>query len=278
MTQNVVIFSCVVRLRSMRWSRSSTSGSTLTTWSVQIRRRCGTGPSDRTFRALADAVDQINDTNRDISDAVREIGFGLGSAGHELTETTDWFGDLLAVVPRRQRDRLGRWEYALDLVEGWLAGATAQDRHADGGVDGVELLRYRLHQHYDRCHALGINAADVFALVVVDLGQPVELDPFTRQLANDQLNDALSAEFRCGETFALFDHGRAVVLCDRRGELAGVVGSLVNALCLAVGPESSPHGWVEPLPLDRFHVWALVAELAEGAGHVDIASVSATIR
>jgi hypothetical protein len=188
-----------------------------------------------------------------------------------LSDATNWFGDLLELFPRRQRERLGRWECSVDLAEGWLAGATVQDRRAVGGVDGAELLRYRLHQHYDRCSALGMTAAEEFALIVIDLGQPTDLDTAASQIANEHLNDVVVDEFRSGETIALFEHGRAVILCERIPGLPELVGSLVDALRRTVGAAASPHGWVEPLPLDRVHVWGLVDELTAGAGHSDCA-------
>jgi hypothetical protein len=259
----------------MMWSRPAKSQSMITQWSVQVRRHWGTGPSDRTFRGLNDAVNRLSCADSAASDAVRDIGVGLGSAGHALSDATNWFGDLLELFPRRQRERLGRWECSVDLAEGWLAGVTVQDRRVSGGVDGAELLRYRLHQHYDRCSALGMTAASEFALIVIDLGHGDDVDALTGQLANEQLNDVLVATFRSGETIALFEHGRAVVLCERTIALAELVRSLVDGLQSSMGTQASPHGWVEPLPLDRVHVWGLVDELTSGAGHSDCAIGSA---
>jgi hypothetical protein len=235
-------------------------------WSLHVQHSGGSGPSESTLRTMAGPVARLEGSNASASDAVREIGAAFGSAGHALADSAKWFAELLTLFPRRQRERLECWEHSVDLAEGWLAGATVQDRRVSGGVDGAELLRYRLHQHYDRCLALGMNTAEEFALVVIDLGQSAELDSATRQVANDRLNDALFGEFRSGETVALFENGRAVVLCERRGTLANVVRSLVEALRHSVGDGAAPHGWVEPLPFDRVHVWGLVEELTGGAG------------
>jgi hypothetical protein len=253
----------------MNWSKASRIRSTTVEWSIEVRRHWGTGPSDRTFRDLTDAVQRLSNTDSGLSAAVRDIGAGLGAAGHALMDTTNWFADLIAVLPRRQRDRVSSWEHAVDLTEGWLAGTTQQERSVFGGVDGAELLLYRLHQQYDRCTALDVCAAHQFALIVIDLGQSRELDPATRLLANERLNDAIITEFRSGETVALFDNGRAVVLCERSEALPTMVRSLIETLKHTLGShgDTAPHGWIEPLPLGRSHVAGLVAELAVGSGH-----------
>jgi hypothetical protein len=124
-------------------------------------------------------------------------------------------------------------------------------------------LRLALEQCYDRCDAIGANASESYSLVVLDADSGL-LPPVSRAAAMAAISSHARRAFAAGEPMAATPTGRLLVLADRSPDLPTVVRSIVTTC------EASPllagcsrvQGWVEPLPPDRTHIDAYLAELA----------------
>jgi hypothetical protein len=127
-------------------------------------------------------------------------------------------------------------------------------------MGALELV---LEQCYDRCEALDVDPSVRYALVVLDVDSGL-LPPVARAAAMTALASQARRAFTAGEPMAATPTGRLLILVERTPELAVVVRSVV-AIC-EVSPLlagcSRVQGWVEPLPPDRSHLWAHLAELA----------------
>lgn len=231
----------------------------LTRWLQHVQKSWGDGPHINTLRGLLDSLRGLWDQSVEPADVAQRFGIECGERGHSLGDATAWFSALTEQMPRQRRAQVDRWQVAVRLSEGWMQGVERAERDHGGAMSTVEVLRLRINQQYDRCSALGLDAAAEHTLAIID-ARP-DAGKGSVELAR-RMQDLAFEYFAAGETVAV-DQLRLIVLTPRTPELATTVRALVDELS-GLTRAASFHGWIEPLPTDRRHVGELINELAPG--------------
>jgi hypothetical protein len=229
-------------------------------WRRRVRAGWGDGPHWHTIDGADALVQQVVDEPGEASAAFRELGRRCGADGHTLDDVVGWTTELLAACPRRVRRRLDQRDLAVVLTAGWADGSFARPESRRVAAP-VASLHLRLREHYDHCHALGVDPSTLVAVVVLDADTGPQ-GPVTRDAVSEVLADAARGAFGRGETIAVTPTGRILVLADRTAGLASVVRCVVDAV------QHDPavtgcrvQGWVEPIARDRRHLDAHLADL-----------------
>ena len=114
---------------------------------------------------------------------------------------------------------------------------------------------------HDQCSALGLDARQVYALVVIDVdlaGRP----PLFRDAARVVVADRVGATFNTGETVCETG-GPIVVLASRTPQLSAQLADLETRIASLAILESSPVlVWVEDLPDEPSHIDQFLLDLA----------------
>jgi hypothetical protein len=244
-------------------SLTTDRGTILVEWRRRVRAGWGLGPHWHTIDGTAALVRTLLDGTADPCAVLGELGRRCGHDGHPFDQVTAWTNELIEVLPRRLRRRVDQRRAAVALANGWAEGALER-RHARGtGVAPMGALQMALEQCYDRCEAVGTDAAATYALVVLDVDSGL-LPPIPRAAAMAAVASHARRVFAAGEPMAATPTGRLLVLVERSPQLSTTVSSVV-ATC-EVSPLlagcSRVQGWVEPLPRDRAHLDAHLADLA----------------
>jgi hypothetical protein len=199
------------------------------------------------------------------SGALERFARRMGSHGWSLADVANWVTRLSdAAGPAGVR--LDTFAAGVAVGQGWSASVLhgrADDAITDAltGLSTLPVLGLRLRQVHEQCEALGLDARDVYALVVVDVdvaGRP----PLFRDATRVVVSDRVAAMFCTGETVCETG-GPIVVLASRVPALADQIAQLDASLrSLAVLEETSVLVWIEDLPADPGLIDQLLADLA----------------
>ncbi len=228
---------------------------TIRAWRDEVRAGWGDGPHDTTLDDLRDVVTGLIGGEVDAATALSSIGVAAGRDGHPLDHVWAWLDALFAQLPRVRRAELDRRELAVAVAGAWAIGVLE--------VDGDRLperspalLELRLRQLYEQCAAVGADAADEYALAVVDVGGAGA--PSTWLAA--AVGELVGAFGR--EVVAVLRADRLAIVVPRRGGVATTVHDVQQRL----GDVHALRGatiraWVEPLAPDPSHLAGHLAGL-----------------
>jgi hypothetical protein len=187
----------------------------------------------------------------EIGGALDRFGRRMGGDGWTLSDVADWI-DRLADAAGPAAEPLRTFDAGIRLGEGWSAGYL-HGLHDEGctdpltGLVTLPVLGLRLRQVHDQCETLGVDATQVYGLVVVDVdlaGRP----PLLRHAARVVVADRIAAAFRSGETVCETG-GPFVVLVSRTPALPATVAALeATVTSLAILDTAAVMVWVEDLP------------------------------
>jgi hypothetical protein len=201
--------------------------------------------------AAAAVVDALLHRPIELDAALERFGRRVGTEGWALADGAEWL-DRLASLAAREADALRRFDAGIAFAEGWATGFLhgVREEATTNPVTGLAtlpLLGLRLHQLYDQCRALGIDAPTAFGLLVVDLDLGA-LPPIIRDATRAVVADRVRATFHGGETICDADPA-IVALVSRTPELNVRTTLLEGALHripeLATAPALL---WLETLP------------------------------
>jgi hypothetical protein len=180
--------------------------------------------------ALHECAEQLVETlasdRARISSALARFGRQAGTDGWTLGDVSSWLEALIALGEATSRPLAG-FDAGTALASGWAEGflrGTTVDGCLDPatGLVTLPVLRVRLDQVNDQCRSLGLDPADVYALVVADLVMP-GVGPLRRHALHASLAEEVRAVFHSGETLAIHG-GRVLVLASRTPELPVKIG------------------------------------------------------
>jgi hypothetical protein len=198
------------------------------------------------------------------SGALERFARRMGSHGWCLADVANWVARLSeAAGPAGAR--LRTFDAGVAVGQGW--SSSVLHRAGDAGITDaltglstLPVLGLRLQQVHDQCRALGVDARDAYALVVVDVdvaGRP----PLFRDATRVVVADRVAASFCTGETVCQTS-GLIVVLASRVPYLVDQIAELEASLrSLAVLEETSLLVWLEDLPADPSLIDQLLADL-----------------
>jgi hypothetical protein len=217
------------------------------------------------FETAQDLAETLLDRPDEIAGALDRFGRRMGSDGWTLNDVAEWI-DRLADAAGPAAGPLRSFEAGIALGQGWSAGflrGLRDDGCTDAltGLATVPVLGLRLQQVHDQCAALGVNAWQVYALVVIDVdlaGRP----PLFRDAARVVVADRVAATFNTGETVCETG-GPIVVLASRTPVLNAQLADLGTRISGLAILESSPVlVWVEDLPDQPDHIDQFLLDLA----------------
>jgi hypothetical protein len=197
--------------------------------------------------------------------AVERFARRMGAHGWSLADVASWVAHL-----GRAAGAAGAWlkrfEAGVAVGQGWSASvlhSLADDGITDAltGLSTPPVLGLRLRQVHEQCVALGLDARDVYALVIVDVdvaGRP----PLFRDAVRVVVADRVAMSFRTGETVCETG-GPIVVLASRVPELLTQMAELEATLrSLAILEETAVLVWLEDLPDDPGLIDRFLADLS----------------
>ncbi len=178
----------------------------------------------------------------------------LGDMGWDLGVVAEAVRRLAELLQRSGRRAMGLvgFEAGLMAGRGWANGYLPSIHETDTctdaltGLSTIGVLAWRLHQVYDQCAALEVDARKVFTLVMVEVVPThggADRDPGRVAVA-----ESLRRRFRSGETVTAAGH-RMLVLASSTQDLEDEVEVLLHAL--RCDPDLADHtvlAWVEDLP------------------------------
>jgi len=217
------------------------------------------------FETAQDLAETLLERPDEIAGALDRFGRRMGSDGWTLNDVAEWI-DLLADAAGPAAEPLRSFEAGIGLGQGWSAGflrGLRDDGCTDAltGLATVSVLGLRLQQVHDQCVALGVDARQVYALVVIDVdlaGRP----PLFRDAARVVVADRVAATFNTGETVCETG-GPIVVLASRTPVLHAQLADLETRISGLAILESSPVlVWVEDLPDQPGHIDQFLLDLA----------------
>ena len=203
------------------------------------------------FETAQDLAETLLDRPDEIAGALDRFGRRMGNDGWTLDDVAEWI-DRLADAAGPAAGPLRSFEAGIALGQGWSAGflrGLRDDGCTDAltGLATVSVLGLRLQQVHDQCAALGVDARQVYALVVIDVdlaGRP----PLFRDAARVVVADRVAATFSTGETVCETG-GPIVVLASRTPVLHAQLADLeIRIGGLAILESSPVLVWVEDLP------------------------------
>jgi len=178
----------------------------------------------------------------------------LGDAGWDLGIVAEAVRRLAELLERSGRRAMGLvgFEAGLMAGRGWANGYLPSIHETDTctdpvtGLTTIGVLAWRLHQVYDQCAALEVDARQVFTLVMIEV-VPAHGDA-DRDAGRVAVAEVLRRRFRSGETVTAAGH-RMLVLASSTQDLEDEVEVLLHTL--RCDPELADHtvlAWVEDLP------------------------------
>lgn len=209
-------------------------------------------------RPAADAADRlvaacVHHPERRTAELSRFAG-ALADEGWDLgvvAETVRRLAELLESTGRRSTGLVG-FEAGLLAGRGWATSFLAPIRDNESctdpltGLCSIGVLAWRLHQVYDQCASLEVDARRVFALVMVEV-VPASGDVDV-EAARVAVAEHLRRRFRSGETLTAAGH-RTLVLVSSHTDLDDDVEAMLTEL--RADPALDDHtvlAWVEDLP------------------------------
>jgi hypothetical protein len=215
-----------------------------------------------TARELARIVIEDRD---EIPGALERFARRMGTHGWSLGDVANWvvrLGDAAGPAGARLRT----FAAGIAVGQGWSAGVlhrTPEDAITDAltGLSTLAVLGLRLRQVHDQCRGLGLDARDVYALVVVDV-DVASRPPLFRDATRVVVADRVAATFDTGETVCETG-GPVVVLASRVPQLLDQMAELEASLrSLTMLEDTSVLVWLEDLPADPRLIHQLLADLA----------------
>jgi hypothetical protein len=254
----------LINVRRLRRNSRHDPADVLSRWCAAVQPPGALDPPLLHASAAA-VVDALLHHPLDLDDALTRFGRRVGSEGWALSDGAEWL-DRLASVVVPDTDALRRFDAGIAFAEGWAAGFLQglRDDATTNPVTGLAtlpLLGLRLHQIYDQCDALGIDAPTAFGLLVIDLDLAL-LPPIVRDATRAVAADRVRATFHSGETICDAEPA-VVVLVSRTPELTVRTALLEGALRRL--PElnaSPPILWLESLPAGRDQIDHLLLDVA----------------
>jgi hypothetical protein len=251
-----------VRTR-LRSSRKAKPAQLMAEWA----RKAPLGSGTDLHECAEELVETLAYDRARISSALARFGRQAGTDGWTLGDVSSWLEALISLGDATSRPLTG-FDAGTALASGWaegfLRGATV-----DGCLDPatglvtLPVLRVRLDQVDDQCRSLGLDPADVYALVVVDLVLP-GVGPLRRHALHASLAEEVRAVFHSGETLAIHG-GRVLVLASRTPDLPVKIGCLERRVREhAVLRHRYVLAWIEPLPTRFVALDAFLAEVTQG--------------
>jgi hypothetical protein len=185
------------------------------------------------------------------------IGYRVSERGHSIDELLGWFAWLQQHQPRISRKVLGREHSTVALSSGWAAATLAAD---DDHAVSLEVLRLRLHQHFQLATQLGVPPDAHVAVVVVQCLGDATSD--SGQIPHE-VTDLARTVFVRGETVASTGAGNVLILAQRNAELPLRVQRLGDLLrAEPVLAAWTVRVWVEPIGSNRDLLDSYLGDLA----------------
>ena len=238
----------------------------------EVLRRWGAGLRPRIdldhpsiFETAQDLAETLLDQPDDIAGALDRFGRRMGNEGWTLGDVAEWI-DGLAEAAGPAAEPLRTFDAGVALGQGWSAGflrGLREDGCTDPltGLATAPVLALRLQQVHDQCAALGLDARQVYALVVVDIdlvGRP----PLFRDAARVVVADRIAATFDTGETICETG-GPVVVLVSRTPRLDEQVAALEATIAtLAILDTAPVLVWVDELPEHLAHIDRYLSDIS----------------
>jgi hypothetical protein len=197
--------------------------------------------------------------------AIERFSRRMGADGWSLADVANWVARL-SEAAGPSGTRLRTFEAGIAVGQGWSASVLhglADDGITDAltGLSTLPVLGLRLRQVHEQCHALGLDARDVYVLVIVDVDVAGRA-PLFRDATRVVVADRVSTAFCTGETVCETG-GPMVVLASRVPALVEQVGELEETLrALAILDETAVLVWLEDLPTDAGLIDRFLADLA----------------
>jgi hypothetical protein len=209
-------------------------------------------------RTLLDDPDEI-------AGAIERFARRMGADGWSLADVANWVARL-GEAAGPSGAQLRTFEAGIAVGQGWSASVLhglADDGITDAltGLSTLPVLGLRLRQVHEQCQALGLDARDVYALVIVDVDVAGRA-PLFRDATRVVVADRVATAFCTGETVCETG-GPMVVLASRVPALVEQVAALEETLrTLAILDETAVLVWLEDLPADPGLIDRFLADLA----------------
>jgi len=224
-------------------------------WRNDVRAGWGQGPRDTTLDELHDTVAGLVSGDLDAETALSRIGAAAGRDGHPLDEVWAWLEALFAQLPRARRAELDRRTLAVAVAGAWAGGVLEWDGHIVP-EQSLVVLELRLRQLYDQCAVLGADAADEYALALVEVGG-AGAPPNWLPAVLHELFGAFGHE-----VVSVLRSDRVAMIVPRHASVASEVHDVQERLdALPALQGATIRAWVEPLAHDATHLAGHLAGL-----------------
>jgi hypothetical protein len=191
---------------------------------------------------------------------LHHLGYRLFEHGHPIDEILGWFSWLERHRPRLSARILGRSSGTVSLCSGWAAAALAAD---DDHFVSLEVLRLRLHQHFQLATQLEVPPGEHVAIVVL---QCLSGAAAPCEGASPVLAEHARRVFGRGETVALSPGSNVLILAQRNAEL----NERIRHLDAMIKSDPALRGsttrmWIEPVGASHDVLNAYLDELANAS-------------
>ncbi len=218
----------------------------------------GKGWGARAAASLRDALEFAAVDGHSVN--VHKLGYRLSERGHPIEEILSWFSWLEQNRPRLSARILGREQSTVALCSGWAAAALAAD---DDHFVSLEVLRLRLHQHFQLATQLEVPPGEHIAIVVL---QCSSADAAACDGASPAMAEHARRVFGRGETVALSPGSNVLILAQRNAELNARMQHLDEMMKTDPALEGcSTRMWIEPVGASHEVLNAYLEELANAS-------------